>query len=330
MVDQKVATVKQPFIEHVRELRRSLAICIIAILLGSGVGYALADTLLALLQAPLGQKLYYTSPTGAFSFIIKLCLSFGVIVSLPIIVHQAICFLSPLMHSVTKRHVATMTIWSLLLAVGGIMFTYFVSLPGALHFLTNFHTDSIESMITADAYFTFVITYLFGAALLFQLPLLMFIINKVKPLRPRTLLSIERYVFVASFILAAIITPTPDPLNLIIMAVPIILMYQAGVILIWLVNRRMVKQIKKRGKRVGNVSRTPQTHVADLQDEDFVPTALPTSQTPVVPVLKPAPIVRHQQPTAAQRQATMPRNANTVKYRVNGVQPNSRLIRDIG
>ena len=128
------------------------------------------------------------------------------------------------------------------LPIIGVLFAYFVSLPGALHFLTGMELKNIQAMLTVDSYLGFVMTYLIGAALLFQIPLLLTIINRFTPLKPSKLMKTQRYVIVAAFILAAIISPTPDILNQLLFAVPIIAMYELGVILVWLQNRSRAKK----------------------------------------------------------------------------------------
>jgi len=123
------------------------------------------------------------------------------------------------------------------LAAIGVLFAYFVSLPGALHFLTGMELKNIQAMLTVDSYLGFVMTYLIGAALLFQIPLLLLIINRFTPLKPGKLMKVQRYVIVASFIIAAVISPTPDIMNQLLFALPIIVMYEIGVVLVWLQNR---------------------------------------------------------------------------------------------
>jgi sec-independent protein translocase protein TatC len=232
------AAVAKPFIEHVHELRQRLFVVVLAIAVGSAVGYALSDRLITILKEPLHQTLFYTTPTGAFSFVFRLSVSFGVIVALPVILYHIVRFLSPVMRHVTKRYIATMLTASLLLAAIGVVGAYFVSLPSALKFLTGFHSNEIQSLITADEYFNFVLAYLAGSALLFQLPLIMLVINRITPLKPRKLMSWERYVIAGSFIIGALLTPTPDPFNQALMSIPIIITYQIGVVIIWLGNRR--------------------------------------------------------------------------------------------
>ncbi len=118
------------------------------------------------------------------------------------------------------------------------LFAYFVSMPAALHFLANVDSKNLKALITVNEYLNFVAAYLGGFALLFQLPLIMLFINRIKPQKPSTLMGKQRWVILFSFIIAAILTPTPDPFNQFIMAAPVILLYQFSVILIWFINRK--------------------------------------------------------------------------------------------
>ena len=130
------------------------------------------------------------------------------------------------------------TVASLVLAIVGIVFAYIVSLPAALYFLTSFDLYHINPMLTIDSYFSFVMTYLLAGAILFQLPLVMLIIDSASPLTPKKLMSYQRQMIVGSFIVAAIVSPTPDALNQTLLASPIVVMYQLGIIMIWLKNRK--------------------------------------------------------------------------------------------
>jgi sec-independent protein translocase protein TatC len=223
------------FAEHIQELRRRLIWTVLFLVVGAGVGYFIHDSLIALLQQPLHDNLYYTTPGGAFNFIIKVCTVFGLIVALPMLIYQVFAFFGPLIKLKAKRDFVVYVIASLLLAVGGIAFAYFVSLPAALHFLVSFGDSSnIQSMITANEYFNFVLTYIAGFAVLFQVPLVILLIDKIKPMGPMPLLKATRYVILVSFIVAAIITPTPDPMNQALMAGPIIVLYLCSVAIVGL------------------------------------------------------------------------------------------------
>lgn len=226
----------QPFGEHLRELRRRLMYTIAALFLGSIAGYALHEKLFSLIRRPLHSQLYYTTPTGGFNAVIKISILFGVIVTVPVFVYQLCKFLSPAF----RRHIRATSIifFSSFLACLGVLFAYFIGLPASLHFLANIDSQNLTSLITVNEYLNFVFGYMAGFALLFQLPLILLFINRIKPQRPGRLMRIQRYVILISFIVAAILTPTPDPVNQTIMALPIIALYQFSVVLIWFINRR--------------------------------------------------------------------------------------------
>lgn len=215
------------FAGHIHELRKRLMWSFLFVVVGAGIGYALHGPILRILQEPLSESLYYTAPTGAFSFVIKVCFVFGFIFALPVVVYQVFAFFGPLLRNKAKKLIVWFAFLSVLLASLGILFAYFISLPAALHFLVNFGRESadIQALITADEYFNFVLAYIAGFAALFQLPLIISFVNKVKPLKPAQLLGGTRYVVLGSFVIAALITPTPDPLNQALMAGPIILLY---------------------------------------------------------------------------------------------------------
>ncbi len=233
----------QPFIEHFYELRRRLGLVAFALIGGSLAGYFLRDHLLELLVKPLNQPLYFTTPGGGFDFVVKLCLVFGFILATPVAIRQLFLFLRPIMSEQSNKFIRVASFASVLLMAGGVVFGYFVTLPGALHFLQEFSSDSVRSLITTDEYFSFVMIYLAGFGLLFQLPLIVLFINRIKPLKPSKMLKAERWLILLSFIAAAIITPTPDPLNQLMMAAPIIILYNLSLIMITLLNRRKTEPV---------------------------------------------------------------------------------------
>lgn len=257
MNSAKNSTIQKPFIEHLNELRARLVWCALALCVGGGVGFVIHEKLLALIQKPLGETLYFTSPTGGFNFAFKISLTFGLVVAMPVIMYQAMRFLSPLIPHKRSFHIATYMVWSLFLAYAGVVFAYVVSLPAALRFLTNFGGNNIQALISADEYFNFALAYIGGFAALFQVPLAMLFINRITPLKPGKLMGAQRYILVGSFIVAAILTPTPDPFNQMIMALPIILLYQVGIILVWIKNRKPSRTARRTGDYVHPVRPRP-------------------------------------------------------------------------
>jgi sec-independent protein translocase protein TatC len=229
---------RQSFAEHLQELRRRLAYCLLTLVVGSVVGYLLHKPLLHVLTAPLKQQLYYTSPLGGFNALIKISVVFGLVLSVPVVMYQLAKFLAPAFRGSSRTRPLRLVFASLLLAAFGVSVGYFISLPAALHFFSQVTGSELRPLIVVNDYLNFVLAYLAAFAVLFQVPLVMLFINRVKPQRPRKLMSYQRWVILGSFILAAVLTPTPDPLNQTLMAAPMIVLYQVGVVAVWFQNRR--------------------------------------------------------------------------------------------
>jgi sec-independent protein translocase protein TatC len=224
--------------DHVQELRGRLFYVAVAFVVAACATYPFVQDVIRFITKPLGTtELYYLTPAGGLSLIIKVCMYAGFIGILPVVIYQLYRFISPVMRRENARAVLGYTVASTILAAIGIAFAYFVSLPAALHFLTGIELKQVTPMLTIDAYLSFIVAYLVAGAMLFQLPLVLLIINSVTPLSPRTLMSYERHLIVVAFLFAAVISPTPDVVNQTILAAPMVLMYQIGIALVWLRQR---------------------------------------------------------------------------------------------
>jgi sec-independent protein translocase protein TatC len=231
---------KLPFIEHVHELRRRLFVTAACVAAGSAAAYVIQQQIVAVLLRPShGQNFIYTSPLGGINFLFSVCLDVGLVLATPVIIYQLLAFISPLMRDTTHRFLLTASAAAGTVALAGVIFGYFVGLPSALHFLLHQFTSlQVRPLITIQSYMQFVALYLLGSALMFQLPLIFIIINRIKPLKPSGLLKYERHLIAGAFIVAFIMNPTPNLLGQMVVVVPIILMYQVGIGLIWVINRR--------------------------------------------------------------------------------------------
>lgn len=243
---QKKQSTPLTLLDHIHELQGRLFSIGLCFLAGAGLGYFFFRDIEKIILAPYdkGQDLVYLTPGGAIGFMMQVCAYVGIVFALPAIIFHTYRFIMPAVKATHLRTVVGYTISSLMLAVLGIIFAYIVSLPASLYFLTSFNLEHINPMLTVDAYFSFVMTYMFAGALLFQLPLLMLIINGVTPLTPKKLMGKQRIMIVVSFIVAAVISPTPDALNQTLLASPVIVMYQIGIVLIWIKNRKRAKITK--------------------------------------------------------------------------------------
>ena len=295
------------FLDHIHELRSRLFWVVAVVLVVSAVSYGFLNDIIAVLTAPLGDKqLYYLTPAGGLTFAFKLCSFVGFLAGVPVLMYHIYRFLEPLMGN--KRKSALFYVgFSTLFAAGGACFAYFISLPAALHFLTNFNLSNIQAMLTVDSYLSFVVTYLLGAALLFQIPLLLLIINTMTPLKPGKLMKIQKFVIVGAFILAAIISPTPDITNQAFLAIPIIGMYQLGVFLVWWQHVANARRIRRQVRNTDAVIARFEPEepmmagpVAAIPNEVIAELARPLPQPVAVmpeplerPAIKPQPITAH-------------------------------------
>lgn len=246
----KQETALPTFMDHVHELKGRFFWVAIWFAIVSACAYPYFGQIVSLLTKPLGKHdLYYLTPAGGLSFVIKICLYVGVVGTLPALVYHLYKFIAPVMPKRNGRQVLIYTISSILLAACGVVFAYFVSLPAAIGFLVNLNIDNVSAMLTIDSYFSFVMAYIVAGAALFQLPLILLIINSFNRLSARQLMSYQRHNIVVAFILAAVISPTPDVVNQSLLALPMVAMYQLGVLLVWLKNRKSSRAKVKESSR---------------------------------------------------------------------------------
>lgn len=217
------------FAEHLQELRKRFVRIAVVVGIGAVAAFIFSQPITQVLQRPLGDKLYYFTPGGGFSFTVQIAMLVGLIIGLPTIFYQLGKFVMPAFASVKRKHLATYYVLSILLAAAGVGFAYFLSLPPAIRILKSLSPQGVEALIGAQDYAKFVMIYLAGYALLFQLPLIVNFIDRIKPLKPKKLNGYQRHAFAGSFIAAGIITPTPDVLNQAIFALPMILLFEVSV-----------------------------------------------------------------------------------------------------
>lgn len=278
--------------DHIKELRnRFFGVAIIFIVV-SAIAYNYKDTLLYYLLKPLhGEKLVYLNPAGGFSFIFQVTMYVGVAVAVPFLVYNLYKFVAPALPETARKHSLGVMISSLLLLCAGVAFGYFFAIPGALNFLNTFGDGYITPNLTADSYLNFILAYTAGLGILFQLPLVLLLVHWVHPLKPKGLFKFERYMILIAFVGAAMITPTPDVMNQTIIALPIIIMYQMGVIAICVSVFR-----EKRKNRPPRLSRAQRKAQKKAHKQTTVPLPVHKPVMPEIPVTSselatPAPIM---------------------------------------
>lgn len=223
---------EKTFKEHISELQLRLLTSILCVSIGAIGSYFYHERIIEFLTRPLGGPLYYTTPTGGFDLVFKVSLISGVFIASPILVYQVLAFLEPVIPEKSTNSLTRFLFASWILLIAGAGIAYYLSLPAALRLLNEFSSQQIKAIISTKDYFSFIISYLGGFAIVFQLPIIMLLINKIKPLKPKILIQYLRHVVLVSFILAAILTPTPDPINQTIMAAPLIILYLFSILCI--------------------------------------------------------------------------------------------------
>lgn len=236
--------VARPFIEHLYELRKRLIYIVSSVILFAMLAYSVQQHIVNFLLKPANhQQFIYTSPGGGINFLFSICLYVGIAASTPIIVYQLLAFLRPLIQDHVRRSIVRYSFFSAILGIVGFCFGYYIGLPAALHFLSNqFTTKQIHPLFTLQEYMSFLTIYLLGSMLLFQLPIILMFIDRIKPLPPRKLFKAQRYVIVGAFIIAMIMAPTTNIFNQLIIAGPIIAMYYFTIVLLWAIHKREHRQ----------------------------------------------------------------------------------------
>ncbi len=223
--------VELPLMEHLRELRDRLVKAVLAIIVTTVISFTFAEKEVTLLaQLAQGHELIALKPTETFVSYIKVAFITGIAFSMPILVYQLFRFLAPGLTRSERRWILV----SLPAVTGffalGVLFCYFVVLPSALSFLLGFGGGLVKNTPTISEYLSFVTRFLMAVGLAFETPIIIFILSKLGVATPKRLSKFRRWAYVLAFVIAAIITPTPDPINQTIVAVPIIVLYELGII----------------------------------------------------------------------------------------------------
>ena len=217
---------------HLEELRQRLIRVIIALAIGVVGGMAMAPRVLGILVAPLeGNVPQALSPTEGPAVFFKVAVVIGIVFAMPVIVYQVFQFMRPGLEPHERRYVLIgAPVASFCFAVG-VVFAAMVLLPTAIPFLQGFLSDVVEHNYSIDYYMSFVSNILLWAGLVFETPLVMFFLAKLGAATPQGFAKARRVVVVGAAVGAAIITPTVDPVNMLLVMGPFLLLYELGILL---------------------------------------------------------------------------------------------------
>ena len=248
---------KTKLLDHVRELQMRLIVSAIALLITGIVVYAFYEPLLALLRSPLNAPLYYSSPAGSFAFVMKICFMGALVITIPVIVYNLIMFVRPVFEEIIPRQrVYITTIISSGLAVAGAAFGFIFIIPGSLHFFAGFQVSGLSALISADSYLNFVTNVIITFVLVFQLPLLIAFFDTVKPLPPKKLLGMEKWVVLGSLVIALLVPFAFDLTTSLLIAAPIVVLYNIGVAIVAMQHVSLARKVRA-AARADTIARRP-------------------------------------------------------------------------
>jgi sec-independent protein translocase protein TatC len=218
---------------HIRELQMRLLAVIIVLAVASVIVYAFYVPILTLLSSPLNAPLYYSSPAGGFAFVMKICFTGALIIAIPVLTYNLIMFVRPAFEQyLPKKRIYKTVGLSTILAVAGAIFAFYCILPGTLLFFKGFNVSGLSALISADNYLGFVTNIIIMFVIVFQIPLIIAFIDRIKPLLPRKLLKMEKWVILGSLIVALLAPFTYDLVTSLLIALPIIVLYNLSIVMV--------------------------------------------------------------------------------------------------
>jgi sec-independent protein translocase protein TatC len=251
---------EMPFLDHLEELRKRIFKSLLAIMLGAVISLIYIEKIFEITVAPYnaavavaladkpelnGQApphLVFMSPAGGFMINLKLAATVGLLFSLPFIFYQLWKFISPGLLEGERRAAPLIVFFTTVCFLAGGAFCYFVVLKYGLGFLLSFQTSTLVPMISIDEYFGFVTTLILVFGLVFEMPVIAYFLTRLGILTPEFLRQKRRYGIVAIFVIAAVVTPSVDAFTQILLAVPLLFLYEIS---IWVSKIALPERMKK-------------------------------------------------------------------------------------
>lgn len=221
------------FLEHLEELRWRIIYSLIGIVVGTILAWIFIDFLVDyILLKPArdsGADLQNLKPFGQLFLYMQVAIMIGVILSIPNIFYQFWRFISPALRKNEKKYIFSIVIFSSICFLAGISFAYFVMLPLALKFAAQFGSEAIKNQFAIDEYMSIIISVMLAAGVVFELPMVSFFLSKLGILKPSFMRKYRRHAIIVILILAAFLTPGADPVSQIILAVPLVVLYEISI-----------------------------------------------------------------------------------------------------
>jgi sec-independent protein translocase protein TatC len=219
---------------HLAELRSRLLKCVIAVIITSILAFVFSNQIFHILTLPAagtGVNLVYIDMTEMLGVYMKVCITAGIALAMPYLAYHVLNFIFPALTYMEKKYVLVLLPWIALMFIGGMVFSYYVLTPPAIKFLLTFGSDIAIPQIRIGSYITVITRVLLTAGFIFELPVISTFLSRMGIITSSWLASKRKISFVLAFVLAAIVTPTTDPVNQVLVALPLIVLYELS---IWL------------------------------------------------------------------------------------------------
>ena len=232
------------FFDHLEEFRKRLIVCLIAVSVAFFVAWFQAPEIFEFIARPLkkvlppGQNLSYTTMTEPFLMYFRVALYAGIILASPVILWQIWLFIAPALYRRERRYVFPFVGFGVLFFLSGCAFAYYVAFPGIVRFLVGDVGKNFNAVITINEYLSTASKLILGLGICFETPIFIFFLARIGVVTPRWLMAKFKYAILIIFIIAAVITPTPDIATQCVFAFPMIGLYLLGVGVAWLFRKR--------------------------------------------------------------------------------------------
>ena len=231
--EQQAGDVEMSFLDHVEELRWRIIYSIIGILIFTIVAWIFIDPLIEIVllrpARDANASLQNLRPFGQLFLYVQVSIVIGIVASLPNIFYQLWQFIAPALKKRERKYILWIVFFSTFCFLAGIAFAYFVMLPLAMKFAAQFGTSEISNEFAIDEYMSIIISVMLAAGVVFELPMISFFLSKLGILTPKFMRTYRRHAIVIILVLAAFLTPGADPVSQVILAVPLVLLYEISI-----------------------------------------------------------------------------------------------------
>jgi len=236
---------KLTLFSHFQELRKRIIRIVIAVAVATAVSFIFYEWIFHILILPAeGIELIFIEMTEMIGTIMKVCLASGLVLAMPYLTFQAIMFISPALTRKEKRYVYIILPWITIMFLTGVLFSYFILIPPAINFLITFGSDIALPQIKIGNYISIVTRLMLAIGLVFEMPVVTTFLARIGIVKAKWLADKRRTAIIVAFILAAVITPTFDPINQCLVAIPLIILYELSIWLAKLVQRKKDEEIE--------------------------------------------------------------------------------------